>query len=435
MKTTLDKKEIHILMKKKGIKTQKQLAQAMGITENQLSVMLSSSFSPIKRNVAHLVSILGDDVIKSIVPANKQLSISSSEKDEDPEIFPEDPIDVSNVVPKRQFTVLELFAGAGGLALALEQAGFNDVGLVEIDKHAADTLKLNRPHWNVINEDITKITANPKGIYQYISQDCEIDLLSGGYPCQSFSYAGKKMGLADTRGTLFYHYAKILAQVKPKMFVVENVKGLTTHDHGRTLATMIKVFENLGYKTTYKVLNAWDFGVAEKRERMILVGVRNDLDIVYQFPQKHSYKPVLRDVLKDVPNSPGQRYSEAKRKVLDQVPAGGCWRDLPENIAREYMGKSYYSGGGRTGMARRLRWDEPSLTLTTSPSQKQTERCHPEETRPLTTREYARIQSFPDSWQFSGGIGSTYAQIGNAVAVNFGKEIALSIVNALNQVK
>ena len=98
------------------------------------------------------------------------------------------------------------------------------------------------------------------------------------------------------------------------------------------------------------------------------------------------------------------------------------------------MGKSYYSGGGRTGMARRLSWEEPSLTLTTSPSQKQTERCHPVETRPFTTREYARIQGFPDSWHFFGGIGSIYSQIGNAVAVNFGKDIALSIINSLNQV-
>ena len=98
------------------------------------------------------------------------------------------------------------------------------------------------------------------------------------------------------------------------------------------------------------------------------------------------------------------------------------------------MGKSYYSEGGRTGMARRLSWDEPSLTLTTSPSQKQTERCHPDETRPFTTREYARIQSFPDSWQFEGSVSSIYKQIGNAVAVNMAKDVGKSIINALNQI-
>lgn len=153
----------------------KELAQSMGITKNQLSVMLSSSFSPIKSNVSNLADVLGYDVLKSIVPVNEQLSILSPKKDIRNEMFPEVPIDVSNVIAKRKFNALELFAGAGGLDLALEQAGFNDVGLVEIDKHAADTLKLNRPNWNVINEDITKITADPAGIYKYIpkcSQHC-----------------------------------------------------------------------------------------------------------------------------------------------------------------------------------------------------------------------------------------------------------------------
>lgn len=342
-------------------------------------------------------------------------------------------IDVSNVKPKHEYTDVELFAGTGGLALGLEQAGFINKGLVEIDKDAVDTLKKNRPNWNVIHEDITKISSDPEGIFKYIPKNTEIDLLSGGYPCQSFSYAGKRRGLEDTRGTLFYDYAKILNQLKPKMFLVENVRGLTTMDHGRTLQTMIDVFENFGYHTTYKVLNAWDYGVAEKRQRMILIGIRNDLNIKYKFPKPHTYKPVLRDVLQNVPDSPGIKYSKRKYDVLKLVPAGGYWRDLPEEIAKDYMGKSWNSGGGRTGMARRLSWDEPSLTLTTSPSQKQTERCHPEETRPFTTREYARIQSFPDSWKFAGGVTSIYKQIGNAVAVNMAKDVGKSIIAALNQ--
>ena len=347
--------------------------------------------------------------------------------------FPKDLLDVSNIKPKKDYHVLELFAGAGGLALGLKQAGFHNVGLVEFDHNACDTLRLNEPHWHIIEEDITKITSSKNGIYNYITPDTSVDLLSGGYPCQSFSYAGKKMGLNDTRGTLFYHYAEIMKQVKPKMFLVENVKGLLTNDHGRTLQTMINVFTNLGYQVTYQVLNAWNYGIAEKRERLIMIGIRNDLAITFQYPKPNSYKPVLRDVLHNVPQSDGQSYSQAKKAVMELVPAGGCWRNLPEEVAKKYMGKSYYSGGGKTGMARRLSWDEPSLTLTTSPSQKQTERCHPDETRPLTVREYARIQGFPDSWQFSGGIGSRYKQIGNAVAVNFAKMIGLAIINSLNQ--
>ena len=135
----------------------------------------------------------------------------------------------------------------------------------------------------------------------------------------------------------------------------------------------------------------------------------------------------LRQVLKDCPASPGEEYSEKKRKVLELVPAGGCWVDLPEDVAKNYMGKSYYSGGGRRGMARRISWDEPCLTLTCSPSQKQTERCHPEETRPFTVREYARIQSFPDDWKFCGGIGDQYKQIGNAVPVEMARRIGVQL--------
>ncbi|RYL96738.1 DNA (cytosine-5-)-methyltransferase [Sporolactobacillus sp. THM7-7] len=433
MKVILDKKMIRRLMVTKSIKTQKDLAKKMKITPNQLSLILSDNFCPIKSSIEKLVNILGEEVLKSIMIKTYQESFFNEKQSEFNNKFPHKTIDVSLVKPKKRFNALELFAGAGGLALALEKAGFNDVGLVEFDHHAAQTLRINRPNWNVIEEDITDITSGSHSIYDYISPEYEIDLLSGGYPCQSFSYAGKKRGLDDIRGTLFYHYAKIMKQVRPKMFLVENVRGLTTHDYGRTLKTMINVFEKLGYTTTYRVLNAWDYGIAEKRERMILIGIRNDLDITYQFPKPHDYKPVLRDVLKDVPDSPGQQYSESKRKVMSLVPPGGYWRDLPEDIAREYMGKSYYSSGGRTGMARRMSWDEPSLTLTTSPNQKQTERCHPSETRPFTTREYARIQGFPDSWQFYGGVGSVYKQIGNAVAVNFGKEIGLSIINSLNQ--
>lgn len=434
MKPVLDKNGIKELMLKNGIKTQTELAKRMNISKPQLSTILSDKYCPIKENINKLADVLGEEVYHQIktVKEIEQLSLLKSKENTENQY-----VDVSNVIPKRKYNVLELFAGAGGLALGLEEAGFNDVGLLEIDKHAAQTLRDNRPNWNVIEGDINAIADEEGGIYNYIDPNTEVDVLSGGYPCQAFSYAGKRLGLSDTRGTLFYGYAKLLEQLKPKMFLVENVKGLTTHDHGRTLKTMIDVFENIGYSTQYKVLNAWDYGVAEKRQRMILIGIRNDLKdkLDYKYPKPHDYKPVLKDVLKDVPDSPGIKYSKKKYDVLKLVPPGGYWRDLPPEIAKEYMGASWNSGGGRTGMARRLSWNEPSLTLTTSPSQKQTERCHPDETRPFTTREYARIQSFPDEWKFAGGVGAIYKQIGNAVPVNLGREVGLSIINALNQLE
>lgn len=328
---------------------------------------------------------------------------------------------------------IELFAGAGGLALGLEQAGFEEVALIEIDKTACETLKLNRPKWNVLNEDIVEVSKRDL-LKEFNLKEGELDLISGGYPCQSFSYAGKKLGLDDVRGTMFYYYAEFIKQLKPKMFFAENVKGLTTHDGGKTIETMINVFEDLGYKVEWKVLNAWDYGVAEKRQRVVIIGIRKDLidKVKFEYPAPHEYKPVLRDVLKNVPDSVGAKYPEKKKKVFDLVPPGGYWRDLPDDVAKEYMKSCYYMGGGRTGIARRLSWDEPSLTLTCSPMMKQTDRCHPDESRPFTTREYARIQSFPDSWNFSGKMNDIYKQIGNAVPVNLAKCVGESIINALN---
>lgn len=330
------------------------------------------------------------------------------------------------------YTSIELFAGAGGLALGLEQAGFEHIGLIEIDKTASKTLRINRPNWNILVNDIEEITT--KDLKQIFNlKEGELDLLSGGYPCQSFSYAGKRKGLDDTRGTLFYHYAEFLKQLKPKMFLAENVKGLTSHDQGETLETMLNTFEDLNYKVEWKILNSWDYGVAQKRERIFIIGTRKNLlsTVNFSFPEPHSYKPVLKDILKDVPDSPGSRYSESKLEVLKLVPPGGYWKDLPDKIAKDYMKTTYYMGGGKTGIARRLSWDEPSLTLTCSPAQKQTERCHPEETRPFTTREYARIQSFPDDWIFSGAVTNVYKQIGNAVPVNLAKEVGKKVIEAL----
>lgn len=321
---------------------------------------------------------------------------------------------------------IELFAGAGGLALGLEQAGIQDRAFVEIDHAACQTLRANRPEWNVIEGDIHEVDFTP-----YLGK---VDLVSGGAPCQAFSYAGKKLGFGDTRGTLFAEFARCVKETSPKMFLFENVCGLLSHDKGRTFNTILHVFEGLGYEVHYRVLNACYFGVGQKRKRLIVIGVRNDLksEISFEYPAPDQQWTTLRNVLQDVPESPYQPYSEKKKKIMEMVPPGGCWTSLPEDIAKDYMGKSYFSGGGRRGVARRIAWDEPSLTLTTSPSQKQTERCHPDETRPFTVREYARIQSFPDDWGFKGTISDQYRQIGNAVPVELARRVGLQIVKAID---
>lgn len=318
------------------------------------------------------------------------------------------------------YKVIELFAGAGGLALGLEKAGLKNKLLVEIDKDCVETLKKNRPYWNVKHIDVHDVDFT----------GMTADVVTGGFPCQAFSYAGKKLGFKDTRGTLFFEFARCVKEVKPSLLLAENVEGLLRHDKGRTLETMTHVLSEFGYEIQYKVLNSVNYGVAQKRKRLIIIGTREG--IKFNYPKGSKKISTVRDALKDVPDSPGTKYSENKKQVLELVPPGGSWVDLPEDIQKEYMGKSYYSGGGRRGMARRISWDEPCLTLTTSPCQKQTERCHPEETRPFTVREYARIQSFPDEWEFVGGIGSQYKQIGNAVPVKVAEKLGQQIIKALN---
>ena len=327
---------------------------------------------------------------------------------------------------------IELFAGAGGLALGVEKAGFDTIGLIEFDKDACETLRKNRPEWRVICDDIANISGLDLEDYFQIKKG-ELDLLSGGAPCQAFSYAGKRLGLEDARGTLFYHYAVFLGKLQPKMFLFENVRGLLTHDHGKTYTTMLKIFADAGYTIQKQVLNAWDFGVAQKRERLITIGIRNDLieNITFEFPIPHEYKPVLKDILVDVPKSDGVAYGENKKKLFDLVPPGGYWRDIDPKLAKEYMKSCWDMEGGRTGILRRLSMDEPSLTVLTSPSQKQTERCHPLESRPFTVRENARCQSFPDDWSFCGKVMSQYKQVGNAVPVNLAYEVATQIRKAL----
>lgn len=322
---------------------------------------------------------------------------------------------------KTKYTTIELFAGAGGTALGFENAGLNHILLNEWDKNAVETLKKNKPHWNVVGGDITQVNF----------QGMKADIVQGGFPCQTFSYAGKKMGFEDVRGTMFFEFARCVSEVKPKIALGENVRGLLKHDNGRTLATMVKIMEDLGYRVQYRVVRSQYLDVPQKRERLIILAVRNDLDIPFIFPKEKDYTISLKDALKDCPKSVGQEYPEKKRKILARISPGGYWRELPENLQKEYMGASYYMGGGKTGMARRLSWDEPSLTLTCSPAQKQTERCHPKETRPLTVREYARIQTFPDSWQFYGSTASQYKQIGNAVPCNLGYHIGKCLIAML----
>lgn len=340
-----------------------------------------------------------------------------------------------NIKPLHKYTSVELFAGAGGLALGMAMAGFEHVMLNEMNHDACETLRLNNPEWNIVEGDIHEIDFSPL--------HGKVDFLSGGFPCQAFSYAGKRLGFEETRGTLFFELARAVKEIRPKVFLGENVRGLLEHDNGRTMHTIKGVIAELGYTLVEpRVLRAIQYDVPQKRERLILVAIRNDIApfVHFVWPDVCENVRTLRDAFfkgdlfdTDVPVSDGQKYPESKLRVMELVPEGGDWRNLPDDVARGYMKGSYHLGGGKTGMARRLSMDEPSLTLTCAPAQKQTERCHPWETRPLTVREYARIQTFPDSWKFSGSLSSQYKQIGNAVPVNLAWAIGRSLIRLFNE--
>lgn len=323
-------------------------------------------------------------------------------------------------------TVVELFAGCGGLALGLEKAGFETAMLLEYDKDCAATLRQNRPGWNVVESDIQD--ADFKGI--------RADLVSGGFPCQPFSHAGHKLGFSDTRGTLFYEFARAIKEIKPKMFLAENVEAILRNDGGKTLDSIMNILRSLGYDVQYKVLNALNYNVPQKRKRVFFIGhKRSYKKAEFEYPKPNNKVITLRDALKKVPKSEGAKYPKTRAKIFDLVPPGGSWVDLPLRLQKKYMGDHIYAEGGKRGMARRMSWNEPCLTLLCSPSQKMTDRIHPVATRPFTVREYARIQTFPDTWKFAGGMASQYKQIGNAVPVRLARAMGTELRRSLDPEK
>lgn len=322
---------------------------------------------------------------------------------------------------------IEVCSGCGGLSQGLMNVGWEPLLINEIDKTCCLTLRENHPGVHVLQGSMTDLDAS---IYRG-----GVDLLAGGVPCQAFSQAGLRRGLEDERGILILEFTRLIEECDPKVFLIENVKGLLTHNNGNTIRDVIEHLKMNGhYRVHYKVLNAYHYGVPQKRERVFIIGVREDInnEWIYPEPIPENERKVLRDVLMDVPASIGYAYPPRKRQIMEMVPEGGCWVNLPEDIQIEYLGGAYTSGGGKRGMAKRLSMSEPSLTLTTSPCQKQTERCHPLETRPLTVREYARIQTFPDEFIFKGTMAQQYKQIGNAVPVKLAEVMGRQLINFLD---
>ncbi len=346
---------------------------------------------------------------------------------------------------------LSFFSGAMGLDLGFEREGICSLLVSEINSACKKTILLNRPEIGLIG-DVNNYTLKQIKYMAGLSEFDEIDVVIGGPPCQSFSTAGQRAGFNDDRGNLFVKFIDIILGLRPKFAVIENVRGLLSASldqfdscncrktfrttKGSALMYAIKLLRAGGYTATFNLYNSALFGSPQTRERVVILCSRDGSKVPY-LTQTHSelndsnFLPIrtLSDVIKDLPEDEHDfiDFPEKRLKYYRLLRAGQNWRNLPTELQKEALGKSYFLGGGKTGFLRRLHWDKPSPTLVTHPAMPATDLAHPEKDRPLSIQEYKRIQEFPDNWRLGGSILEQYKQIGNAVPVSMGAAIARKI--------
>lgn len=367
----------------------------------------------------------------------------------------------------KKLTAVSLFSGALGLDIGLDRAGFSICVAIENDKNAVETIKKNKHKLKnskkieIIDRDIHDVTV--KDILNKCDAKVgEITLVTGGPACQTFSTAGSRTSLSDPRGNLFVEYIRIIKGLKPRFFVMENVKGILSaaikhrplnqrgpafrklspeEELGSGFKKILIELQKTGYYIIFGLLNSADFGTPQKRERLIILGSRDGEPLHLPF-KTHNEKGFgiikkwvnLKEGLSGLQDSKPEYvpFSAKQRKYLEKIPQGGNWHNLPKQQQKVAIGGAYNSWGGRGGFLRRLAWGKPSPALTASPNSNATMLCHPTKTRPLSVKEYARLQQFPDNWVFSGSISNKYLQIGNAVPVGLGEAIGKAIVESMN---
>ena len=362
--------------------------------------------------------------------------------------------------------MLSLFSGGMGLDLGIEQTDrFNPLACVEVVPAFCATIRTNRDAGRISNRDLKVFEGDirqfdPAKVMDELGlKPGDLDLLIGGPPCQAFSTTGRRGTVQDPRGTLLWNFLNYVDVLRPKLFVMENVRGLMSaalrhrpikdrpekgglpleedEQPGSVIRLFIKDLHD-SYRLDCFEVNAVNYGAPQLRERAIFIG--NRFNRVVDFPSPTHGKQVEEapSLFDKEPTLPPFRtlgealsglhdpkpivmdFSPRKKRYLELVPPGGNWRSLPEDIARESMGKAFVAKGGRSGWWRRLSFDLPAPTIVTMPNHAGTALCHPTETRALTLRECARVQEFPDHWEFSGKTVEQYAQVGNAVPVRLG---------------
>lgn len=329
------------------------------------------------------------------------------------------------------YKYIDLFCGAGGLSLGFENAGFENVFSVECNSDFAKTYKRNFPMHNLIVDDVRNIDDKEIG---KLVDNKEVDVIIGGPPCQGFSIAGNigRTFIDDERNRLFKEFVRFVTSVQPKMFVLENVAAMVTHLKGETIKAIVEAFENAGcgYKVKYEVLNSANYGIAQERRRIVIVGVRTDIESEFSYPKKSDKVYTIKDVIDDlpklksgetsgIPNHIAMKHSAQMLEKMGYIKDGGDRMDIPEELRPK-------SGDIR----KYIRYDskKPSVCVTGD----MRKIFHYEQNRALTARELARIQSFPDDFIFEGTSIQIQQQIGNAVPPMLAYQIALQVKEALD---
>jgi DNA (cytosine-5)-methyltransferase 1 len=350
---------------------------------------------------------------------------------------------------------LSFFSGAMGLDLGLEESGLELAYACEIDKNCKATIAANRPEIPLAS-DITTLSAADVRSLAGLNSSSNIELVVGGPPCQSFSTAGSRRGLEDSRGNVLLKYVELIGELQPEYAVLENVRGLLSaplkhiphadrdgdfgqkpeETRGGVLSIILKMLADFGYSTSFNLYNAANFGAPQSRERVIILCHKGRQPLPYLVPthsQNGEYNlpawKTFRSAVEGLPETQEHlEFPENRLRFYRMLKPGQYWKDLPTiELQMEALGASYFAGGGKTGFFRRLAWDKPSPTLVTHPAMPATDLAHPELDRPLSLDEYKRIQGFPDSWRLEGNLISRYRQVGNAVPIPLGRAVGEAI--------
>ena len=359
---------------------------------------------------------------------------------------------------------LSFFSGAMGMDIGLEKAGFETIFASEINNACRKTILKNRPDITLVG-DIRSYEPEQIREIAGLTKEDEIDLIVGGPPCQAFSTAGKRKGFEDERGNVFLNFINVITTLQPKYAVIENVRGLLSaplkhRPHhlrgeefndleadelkGGALSHIIAKLEEGGYAVSFNLYNSANFGTPQKRERVVIICSRDGKKPPYLepthsedgtmgLPKWKTFKEAVAVLAKNTEHQ-FVKFPEKRLKYYRMLRAGENWRALSEDLQREAMGKSYYSGGGKTGFLRRLACDKPAPTLLTHPAMPATDLAHPSEDRPLSVQEYKVIQEFPLDWKIEGSVLDRYKQIGNAVPVGLGVAIGNLLQKLLKEV-